>query len=106
MAVARMSLRAAAGSTAGGFCGGCGGMKRGGRGSGGDGAADADLGGRGGGGQARPAGREARPGLGFPVAVSVAVDIDAAAGQAGQGVIAVRFGQRGGQAGGGRAGPG
>ena len=69
-------------------------------------AADADLGGRGGRGQAWAAGREARPGLGFPVTVPVAVGVDATAGQAGQDGVPVRFGQLGGQAGGGRAGPG
>jgi len=68
MLTARMPFRAAAGSTAGGFCGDCAGREVA-AGSGGVGAADADLGGRGGGGQTRPAGREARPGLGFPVAV-------------------------------------
>ena len=74
--------------------------------SGGDGAADADLGFRGEDGNARPAGREARPGLGLPVAVPVAVGVYAPAGEAGQDGVAVRLGQRGGQAGGGRAGPG
>src|SRR5271170_1226008 len=93
MAAARMSLRAAAGSTAGVWCGGCEGIGPGcGRGSGGEGSADADLGGRGPGGQVRSAGREARPSLGFPVAVPVAVGVDAAAGQAGQdGVAAGRL---------------
>jgi hypothetical protein len=43
-------------------------------------------------GQAGAAGPEARPGLGFAVAVPVAVYLDAAAGQGGQCVIAVRFG--------------
>ena len=74
------------------------------RDSGGERLADADLGDRGVGGQARPAGREARPGLGLAVAVPVAVDLDAAAGQAGQDAVPAR-GERGGQAGGGRAGP-
>jgi hypothetical protein len=55
-------------------------------------------------GQAGAGGREARAALGFPVAVSAAVYLDAAAGQAGQRVITVRLGQRGGQAGGGRTG--
>jgi len=54
-------------------------------------------------GHARPAGREAQPGLGR--AVAVAVDVDAAAGQAGQGTVAVRGDRGSGQAGGGRPGP-
>jgi hypothetical protein len=107
VAAARLSLRAAAGSTAGGFlrwlhgtgtAGGCG--------SGGDRAADADLGCRGEDGDARAAGREARPGLGLAVAVPVSVHVDAAAGQAGQDRVAAGRGQLGGQAGGGGPGPG
>jgi hypothetical protein len=85
------------------WAGGCGG--RGGE-SGGDGHADADLGRCGERGHARPAGREAQPGLGRAVAVAVAVDVDAAAGQAGQGTVAVRGDRGSGQAGGGRPGPG
>src|SRR6266581_1162130 len=72
MAAARLSLRAAAGSS-----GPAGGGR--GRGSGGDGHADADLGPCGERGHARTAGREAQPGLGRAVAVAVAVDADAAA---------------------------
>src|SRR5580704_15922568 len=77
----------------------------GGRGlSGGRRPADADLGVGGAGGQARPAGRETRASLGFPVPVPVAVDGDAAAGEGGQGAVSGRGGQGGGQARGGRAG--
>jgi hypothetical protein len=61
-----------------------------------------DLGGSCPRGQARAGGREARAGLGFAVAVPVAVYLDTAAGQAGQEVAAVRLGQRGEEAGGGR----
>jgi hypothetical protein len=71
-----------------------------GRRSGGEGAADADLGDRSPGGQVRPAGRESRPGLGLPVAVPVAAGVDAAGGHAGQDGVAAGRGQRGGQAGG------
>jgi uncharacterized protein len=105
MPAARLSLRAGAGST---------GRRRavlegagwGGGWSGGGRSADADLGGSCPCGQAGAGGREARASLGFPVAVPAAVYLDAAAGQAGQRVIAVRLGQRGGQAGGGRTGAG
>ena len=55
-------------------------------------------------GHARPARREAQPGLGR--AVAVAVDVDAAAGQAGQGTVAVRGDRGSRQAGGGRPGLG
>src|ERR1019366_2461354 len=88
VAAARMSLRAAAGSTVGGFlrwlhgtgtAGGCG--------AGGDRAADADLGCRGEDGDARAAGREARPDLGLAVAVPVSVHVDASAGHAGPGRV-------------------
>jgi len=68
-----------------------------GRGSGGDRPADADLGGGHVGGQARPGWREAQPGLGFPVAVPVAVDDDAAACQVGERTITPDAGQRGGR---------
>jgi hypothetical protein len=75
-------------------------------GSGGQGLADADLGWRGAGGQARPARREAGPGLGLAVAVPVPVDLDAAPGQASQDGVPVGRGEGGGQAGGRGAGPG
>src|SRR3954465_10343014 len=65
------------------------------QGSGSDRLADADLGGRGLGGNARAAGREARPGLGPAVAVPVAVHVNAAAGQAGQDAAAAPRGRRG-----------
>src|ERR1035441_2370633 len=118
MPAARLSLRAggrfhgpAAGCAwgGGGGCvvpGGAGAGVGAAGGSGGDGAADRDPGGCCLGWQAGAAGREARAGLGFAVAVPVAVYLDAAAGQGGEGVIAVRAGQRGGEAGGSRAGPG
>ena len=76
------------------------------RGSGGDRLADADLGDRGLGGDARAAGGEAWPGFGLAVTVPVTVDLDAAAGQAGQDAAAAGGDRGGGQAGGGRPGPG
>ncbi len=75
-------------------------------GAGGQRLADADLDWGGAGGQAWPGVREAEPGLGLPVTVPVAVDDDAAAGQASQRAIPAGPGQRGGQACGGRAGAG
>jgi len=66
----------------------------------GEGPANADPGWRGAGDQPRPADREARPGLGL--AVAVPVHLDAAPDQADQDGVAVRRGEGGGQAGGGR----
>src|ERR1035441_7558788 len=123
MPAARLSLRAGGrfngpaagcawgggdgGRRGGGVRGGGGGRGGGGAGgSGGEGAAARDPGGCCLGWQAGAAGREARAGLGFAVAVPVAVYLDAAAGQGGEGGIGVRAGQRGGEAGGSRAGPG
>src|ERR1035438_2002661 len=108
MPAARLSLRAGGRfhGPAAGCAWGCGDGVGAAGGSGGDGAADRDPGGCCLGWQAGAAGREARAGLGFAVAVPVAVYLDAAAGQGGEGVIAVRAGQRGGEAGGSRAGPG
>jgi hypothetical protein len=74
------------------------------RGSVGGGLTDADLGWRGVDDQARPAGREARAGIGLAAVVSAAVDLDVAAGQAGQDGVTVRLGEGDGQAGDGRAG--
>ena len=54
----------------------------------------------------RGGGGEARPGFGLAVAVPVAVDLDVAAGQAGQGAVAARGDRRDGPAGSGRPGPG
>src|SRR5882724_11425914 len=102
VAMTRMSLRVAAGSTAG-VAGGC--TDRGGAGSGCS-AADGDLGGCGERGDAGPAVREGEPGLGLAVAVPVPVDGDPAPGQGIEDAGPVRGGQAGWQAGGGGSGPG
>src|SRR5262249_32106024 len=90
------------GCCVGGCCGGWTPQTR----SGGDRPADADLGGCDAGGQTRPGGGEAEAGLGFAVPVPVTVNDNAVTCQGGQRVVAARGDQRGGQAGGGRPGPG
>ncbi len=80
-----LSLRVAAGSTGRRVLSGSGGQR----------LADADLGWRGAGGQARPTRREAGPGLGLAVTVPVPVDLDAAPGQASQDGVLVRCGESG-----------
>ena len=67
--------------------------------------ADADLGGRGAGGDAASGGGEGRAGLGFPVAVPVAVDDDPVFPEDMHGAVTEGGGHGGGQAGGGGTGP-
>jgi len=87
----RAGIRSRAGTAVGST--GWRGLREGRAGSGGHRLADADLDWGGAGGQARPGVREAQPGLGLPVAVPVAVDDYAAAGQAGQRAIPAGPGQ-------------